>query len=98
MSRRLRICMAKGGRGSLRPSYGRPKLTHVSRFVATQIGFWQSKSLRQFSSERSEIESTWTHRPGIQVDSISIFQDFNISIFRTKIGGVTLIGNTSDFL
>ena len=37
MSRRFRICMAKGGRGSLRPSYGRPKLTLVSKFVAVQI-------------------------------------------------------------
>ena len=31
MSRRFRICMAKGGRESLRPSYGRPKLTLISR-------------------------------------------------------------------
>ena len=30
-SRRFRICMAKGGRGSARPSYGRPKLTLISR-------------------------------------------------------------------
>ena len=27
--------IAKGGRGSLRPSYGRPKLTLVSTFVAS---------------------------------------------------------------
>ena len=31
MSRRFRICMAKGGRESARPSYGRPKLTLISR-------------------------------------------------------------------
>ena len=31
MSRRFRICMAKGGRESLRPSYGGPKLTLLSR-------------------------------------------------------------------
>ena len=31
MSRRFRICMAKGGRGSARPTYGRPKLTLISR-------------------------------------------------------------------
>ena len=30
-SRRFRICMAKGGRESARPSYGRPKLTLISR-------------------------------------------------------------------
>ena len=29
MSRRFRICVAKGGRGCFRPSYGRPKLTLV---------------------------------------------------------------------
>ena len=29
MSRRFRICMAKGGRESARPSYGRPKLTLI---------------------------------------------------------------------
>ena len=31
MSRRFRICMAKGSRESARPSYGRPKLTLISR-------------------------------------------------------------------
>ena len=31
MSRRFRICMAKGGRESLRPSYGPSKLTLISR-------------------------------------------------------------------
>ena len=31
MSRRFRICMAKGGRESLKPSYGWPKLTLISR-------------------------------------------------------------------
>ena len=30
-SRAFRICMAKGGRESARPSYGRPKLTLISR-------------------------------------------------------------------
>ena len=31
MSRRFRMCVPKGGRGCLRPSYGRPKLTLVSK-------------------------------------------------------------------
>ena len=31
MSRQFRICMAKGGSESARPSYGRPKLTLISR-------------------------------------------------------------------
>ena len=37
MSIRFRICMAKGARGSLRPSYRRPKLTLVSIIVVTQL-------------------------------------------------------------
>ena len=37
MSRGFRTCMAKGGRGCLRPSYGRPKLTLVLRFVTTKF-------------------------------------------------------------
>ena len=32
MSRRFRICMAKVGRESARPSYGRPKLTYIKIF------------------------------------------------------------------
>ena len=31
MSRQFRICMEKGGRESARPSYGRSKLTLISR-------------------------------------------------------------------
>ena len=43
MSRRFRICM--GGRGSFRPSYGRSKLTLVSRFVAMQIRCYEKLTL-----------------------------------------------------
>ena len=67
----------KGGRGSFRPSCGRPKLTLFSRFVATQFRCYGSKSLRQFSSERSEIESTWAHKPGAHVDLISDLSNEN---------------------
>ena len=35
MSRGFRICMANGGRGCLRPTYGWPKLTLVSRFAVS---------------------------------------------------------------
>ena len=38
MSRRFRICMAKGGRESARPSYGRPKLTLISREKKITLG------------------------------------------------------------
>ena len=48
MSRGFIICMAKGGRGCLRPSYGRPKLTLFSRFVATKMSRCELKTLRQF--------------------------------------------------
>ena len=45
MSRLFRIYMAKGGRGSLRPRCGRPKLTLVSRFVAMQIRCYEKLTL-----------------------------------------------------
>ena len=35
MSRRFRIYMGKGGRGSLEPSYGRLQLSFISTFVAS---------------------------------------------------------------
>ena len=38
MSRRFRICMAKGGRESARPSYGSPKLTLISREKKIALG------------------------------------------------------------
>ena len=38
MSRRFRICMAKGGRESARPSYGRPKLTLIPREKKITLG------------------------------------------------------------
>ena len=60
MSREFRICMAKGGRGCLRPSYRRPKLTLVSRFVVNKLRRNGSKTLRQILSERSETNRTWT--------------------------------------
>ena len=50
MSRGFRICMAKGGRGCSRLSYGWPKLTLFSRFVATKMSPCESKTLRQFPS------------------------------------------------
>ena len=47
MSRRFRICMAKGGRESLRPSYGRPKLTLISS-IAEVVDFSFNQFHRQF--------------------------------------------------
>ena len=57
MSRRFRICMAKGGRESARPSYGRPKLTLIlSQKKKPKTVF--PKTLRpQFSYFSLEIES-----------------------------------------
>ena len=37
MSRWFRLCMTKGGRGCLRPSYRRPKLALVSRCFTTRL-------------------------------------------------------------
>ena len=47
--------MAKRGRGCFRPSYGRSKLTLVSRFVATELRRYESKTLRQFLSAHLEM-------------------------------------------
>ena len=77
MSRRFRICMAKGGRGSLRPSYGRPKLTLISRFVAMQLRCQGSKSLRQFWCDRFETNKTWAPTLGPQVLFVSKRSDQN---------------------
>ena len=37
----------------------------------------QIKVTPHYSSERSEIESTWTHKSGVHVDSISDLSDEN---------------------
>ena len=37
MSRRFRICMAKGGRESARPSYGRPKWTLITAITVMAV-------------------------------------------------------------
>ena len=45
MSIRLRLCMAKGRRESLRPSYGQPKLTLISR-EKNLIQCWNKRILK----------------------------------------------------
>ena len=77
MSRGFRICMAKWSRGCLRPTYNQPKLTLSSRFVATQLWCCKSKTLRQFSSERSAIIQTWTPKWWLQVQLIADLSDEN---------------------
>ena len=71
MSRRFRICMAKGGRGSLRPSYGQPKLTLISRFVAMQIRCHEKLTLFYFWSDRFETNRTWGLILGLHVLFVS---------------------------
>ena len=71
MSGQFRICMAKGGRVSLRPSYERPKLTLISRFVATQFRCYGSKALCQFWSHRFETNRTWALTLGLHVLFVS---------------------------
>ena len=48
MSRGFRICMAKEGRESARPSYGRPKLTLNSREKKIRSEVLQKLSRPQF--------------------------------------------------
>ena len=60
MSIGIRICMAKGGRGCLRPCYGRSKLTLVSKKEKPKLRCRKSKTLRQFLSDHLETNRTWT--------------------------------------
>ena len=57
MSRRFRICMAKGGRESARPSYGRPKWTLISRGKKIPKTVLRKTLRPQFSYFSLEIES-----------------------------------------
>ena len=61
MSRRFRICMAKGGRESARPSYGRPKLTLNSRGEKIPKTVLRKTLRPQFSYFSLEIESAIFH-------------------------------------
>ena len=59
-SRGFGKCSPNMGRECLRPSYGRPKLTLVSRFGPGQLRSQKSKTLQKFSSGRSAINGTLT--------------------------------------
>ena len=61
MSRRFRICMAKGGRESARPSYGRPKWTLISRGKKIPKTVFRKTFRPQFSDFRLAIESAIFH-------------------------------------
>ena len=61
MSRRFRICMAKGGRESARPSYGRPKWTLISRGKKIPKTVLQKTFRPQFSRLSLAIESAVFH-------------------------------------
>ena len=87
MSRGFRICMAKGCRGWSRPSYGRLKLTLFSRFVAAQFRCCHSPIVVISLGN-------W-----INMDSWTMYNSRLIQFpsDRTKIGGVSLILDTSWF-
>ena len=90
MSRRFRICMAKGGRESARPSYGRPKLTLNSRGEKIPKTVCRKTLRPQFSYFSLEIESAvfWYIR--------------NTADSRTRLNfencGRKVLGNTALFL
>ena len=77
MSRRFRICMAKGGRESARPSYGRPKLTLILSQKNKPKTVLQKTLRPQFSYFSLEIESAvfWYIRN--MADSISRLKSEN---------------------
>ena len=90
MSRRFRICMAKGGRESARPSYGRPKLTLILSQKKKPKTVLQKTLRPQFSYFSLEIESAvfWYIRN--IADSISRLKSENC--------GRKVLGNTYLFL
>ena len=55
----------------LRPSYGRPKLTLISRFGAMQIRCYEKLTLIYFSSNRFETNRTWAPILGLHVLFVS---------------------------
>ena len=85
MSRRFRICMAKGGRESARPSYGRPKLTLTSREKKITFGgvpkTWQAAIL---TLERNPPERKFLYMLKISLRRISLYdQNCGLIIFRS---------------
>ena len=69
-SRRFRICVAKGGRGCFRLSYGRPKLTLFSKKKSTKMSRRKKQARPQFSKYRFQNESAWAHSLWPHADSI----------------------------
>ena len=90
MSRRFRICMAKGGRESARPSYGRPKWTLISRGKKIPKTVLQKTFRPQFSRLSLAIESA----------IFRIYQNTADSISRLKYEncGRKVLGDTYLFL
>ena len=61
----------RGVEGALRPSYGRPKLTLVLRFVATQWRCHKKLTLCYFWSNCFGTNRTWAPTLGLQVLFVS---------------------------
>ena len=58
MSRRFRICVAKGGRGYFRPSYGRPKFTLFKK-KNCKCDVKKNKHGRNFQNIASKTNQRW---------------------------------------
>ena len=90
MSRRFRICMAKGGRGSARPTYGRPKLTLISREKKSPSAVLPKTFRPQFS------------RLSLAIESAVFWYIRNTADSRTRLNfencGRKVLGNTALFL
>ena len=79
MSRRFRICMAKRGRESARPSYGRPKLTLISREKNHLRRCYKKPPGRNFDFRA---KSSWEK-------FFNIYKNFLSGGFRSKVKIVT---------
>ena len=70
MSRRFRICMGKW-EGCWRPSYMRPKLTIISKFVAMQIPCYEKLILFYFWFDCFETNKRWAPIQELHVPFVS---------------------------
>ena len=84
MSRRFRICMAKGGRESLRPSYGRPNLTLISTGKKNKKGVPKSPAVTIMTLEQNPPERKF-------LTYIKIFSQEDLALkSKLRLGGFLL--------
>ena len=84
MSRRFRICMAKGGRESARPSYGRPKLTLILSQKKNLKRCWKKPYGHNFHISALKLNQRYFD---IYEISLIQFQGWNLKIVAERFWG-----------